>query len=221
MSKEREYFPFFLDFKIAFINLSKRDQANLIMSMIDYAENGKVPVKPSKNLEYSFEYVKNRLDKSLAKSKTASKNGSKGGRPPKKEVKKKVAKSTELAPNDNFQDFWTHYTPIKIKDGTSVSKGSKQEASKAYSKLIQEGISHEIIMKGLESYLTQCRVNNSYTLHAVRFLNKRLFEIEEEVVVESTKPETSAEKWFREKKLELAQEDNNLKTIETIVTIES
>ena len=67
MDKKREYFSFYLDFKIAFINLSKRDQANLIMAMIEYVENGKVPVKMSKNLEYSFEHVKNRLDKILNK----------------------------------------------------------------------------------------------------------------------------------------------------------
>jgi hypothetical protein len=100
MSKTREYFPFFLDFKIAFINLSKRDQANLIMSIMEYAESGEVPTKQSKQLEYSFEYVKNRIDKSLKKSDTASNNGKQGGRPSKPEAKDKQTGSKPEANKD-------------------------------------------------------------------------------------------------------------------------
>ena len=219
-----KYLIIYLEVKHLLNFLTQEEKGDLFDVLIKYAENEIEPVIKNKNVLNVFNFLKSKLDEQFKKAKVkaerAVENGSKGGRPPKKKVKKKVTKPTELTPNDNFQDFWTHYTPIKIKDGTSVLKGSKQDALKAYSKLIQEGISHEIIMKGLESYLTQCRVNNSYTLHAVRFLSKRLFEIEEETTVESIKPKGELT-LFMEELARKEEEEKRLKTTETTFTIEN
>lgn len=75
---------------------------------------------------------------------------------------------------EQFEDFWSLYTPIKTSDGF-VAKGNKQLAQKAFIKALK-GASYETIIRGLEQYLTFCRENNRYTKQASTWLNQRGWE---------------------------------------------
>lgn len=78
--------------------------------------------------------------------------------------------------DSDFEDFWQHYTPIKVTGGKFIPKGSKQKAKASYAKTRRQGTTHVEIMHGLASYLHSCQDNDVLTKQAVVFLNQRVWE---------------------------------------------
>jgi hypothetical protein len=97
----------------------------------------------------------------------------------------------ELIDINNFELFWSFYTPVAGRDGKSVDKGSKADAKKSYEKAIALNFTHEKIMQALEFYLKECQKNARFTKHAVSWLNQATrdeFKFEQSSVIKSQAP---------------------------------
>lgn len=70
-----------------------------------------------------------------------------------------------------WEEFWTAFTPVKI-DGRVVAKGSKKVAEKKYTQIVKRGVKHEDIMRGLQNYLRYCRDNAILSCGVAVFLNQ-------------------------------------------------
>lgn len=77
---------------------------------------------------------------------------------------------------NQFEEFWKYYTPVKDKEGHFVSKGNRTECLKKYVKLLKEGVKHETIITNLERYLRYCQENGFSSCGAEVYLNQRRFE---------------------------------------------
>lgn len=77
---------------------------------------------------------------------------------------------------EEFEEFWKAYTPIKSSDGKFVAKGSRSNCFKKYQQILKKGENHETIMRGLEQYLTYCRKTDTISCGAEVFLNQRRWE---------------------------------------------
>jgi hypothetical protein len=75
------------------------------------------------------------------------------------------------AHQQDWEEFWTAFTPVKI-DGRVVAKGSKKLAEKKYTQIVKRGVKHEDIMRGLQSYLRYCRDNAILSCGVAVFLNQ-------------------------------------------------
>ena len=73
--------------------------------------------------------------------------------------------------NEEFEEFWKVYTPVKC-NGRFVDKGSKKTAYEKYVKLLKKGESHENIIRGVREYINRCQANNQLTCGATVFLNQ-------------------------------------------------
>lgn len=103
---------------------------------------------------------------------------------------KKISNEISLVLNDDFDNFWKHYTPIQDKNGQHIDKGSKSAAKKSYEKA-RKKFSHEQIMSCLESYLKDCAKNSRFTKHTSSWLNQATadgFEFEQVAVIQSQAP---------------------------------
>ena len=78
----------------------------------------------------------------------------------------------EKQADENFERFWSSYTPVKTTDGRVVSKGSRKEAQTKYLKLVKSGVNPNDILSGLNSYIQHCQRNNQLTCGATVFLNQ-------------------------------------------------
>lgn len=100
-------------------------------------------------------------------------------------------KETQLVSINNFETFWSFYTPVAGRDGKSVDKGNKADAKKSYEKAIALNFTHEAIMQALEFYLKECQKNARFTKHAVSWLNQAIrdeFKFEQSSVIQSQAP---------------------------------
>ena len=98
---------------------------------------------------------------------------------------------SELIDINNFETFWSFYTPVAGRDGKSVDKGNKADAKKSYEKAIALNFTHETIMQALEFYLKECQKNARFTKHAVSWLNQAIrdeFKFEQSSVIQSQAP---------------------------------
>lgn len=75
------------------------------------------------------------------------------------------------AHQQDWEEFWTAFTPVKI-DGRVVAKGSKKVAEKKYMQIVKRGVKHEDIMRGLQNYLRYCRDNAILSCGVAVFLNQ-------------------------------------------------
>ena len=101
------------------------------------------------------------------------------------------------AVKNNFDEFWSFYTPVIGRDGSFTPKGSKAEALQVYKKAIQK-FTHEKIMTNLEFYLKSCQKNARFTKHACSWLRGALkdnFEFEVSLAIE---PEKTQQKLTRD-----------------------
>lgn len=89
---------------------------------------------------------------------------------------KKIKKESTNCEN-NFEDFWKNYNPVKTSDGSIVERGSKKLAKIAYEKCLKK-YSAEQIFSGTQQYLLDCHKNNRLTCHASTMLNQERFVIE-------------------------------------------
>lgn len=124
-------------------------------------------------------------------------NGSKGGRPkindkpsakpsayPKNNLREDENKDEDIVINkdekvnyeNEFNEFWEHYTPIKDSKGCWVAKGSKKECKLKFIKIMSEGVSYETIINSLKQYLEYCKTANRQSCGAEVFLNQRRWE---------------------------------------------
>lgn len=123
-------------------------------------------------------------------------NGSKGGRPKyntkpsgypsgiaKNNLREDENKDEDLNINkdekvnfeNEFNEFWELYTPIKC-DGKVVAKGNKLICKQKLIKILDKGESYEGIIEGLKEYLKYCKSNNVLSCGAEVFLNQRRWE---------------------------------------------
>ena len=95
-----------------------------------------------------------------------------------REDKSNITPQSPLEKNqeENFEEFWKYYTPVKGKDGHFVAKGSKKDCRKKYINLLKEGVKHETIITNLEKYLRYCQNNGYSSCGAEVYLNQRRFE---------------------------------------------
>lgn len=75
------------------------------------------------------------------------------------------------AHQQDWEEFWTAFTPVKI-DGRVIAKGSKKLAEKKYTQIVKRGVKHEDIMRGLQNYLRYCRDNAILSCGVAVFLNQ-------------------------------------------------
>ena len=142
--------------------------------------------------------IKRDASKRAKQSIASAENGKLGGRPKKQKGSKSEAKpnlekpkETQLVSINNFETFWSFYTPVAGRDGKSVDKGNKADAKKSYEKAIAFNFTHETIMQALEFYLKECQKNARFTKHAVSWLNQAIrdeFKFEQSSVIQSQAP---------------------------------
>jgi hypothetical protein len=100
------------------------------------------------------------------------------------------SKGVEIeAVKNNFDEFWSFYTPVCGRDGSFTPKGNKSEALQVYNKAIQK-FTHEKIMANLEFYLKDCQKNARFTKHACSWLRGALkdnFEFEVSLAIQPEK----------------------------------
>ena len=142
--------------------------------------------------------IKRDASKRAKQSIASAENGKLGGRPKKQKGSKSEAKpnlekpkETQLVSINNFETFWSFYTPVAGRDGKSVDKGNKADAKKSYEKAIALNFTHEAIMQALEFYLKECQKNARFTKHAVSWLNQAIrdeFKFEQSSVIQSQAP---------------------------------
>jgi len=84
--------------------------------------------------------------------------------------------------SEEFEDFWKAYTPVKVKSGEMVDKGSKKLAGERY-RVARKKHSHDEIMRGLQTYLTNCATNNRLTCNVAVFLSQERWKIETTPVI--------------------------------------
>jgi len=143
--------------------------------------------------------IKRDASKRAKQSIASAENGKLGGRPKKQKGSKSEAKpnlekpkETQLVSINNFETFWSFYTPVAGRDGKSVDKGNKADAKKSYEKAtIALNFTHETIMQALEFYLKECQKNARFTKHAVSWLNQAIrdeFKFEQSSVIQSQAP---------------------------------
>ena len=142
--------------------------------------------------------IKRDASKRAKQSIASAENGKLGGRPKKQKGSKSEAKpnlekpkETQLVSINNFETFWSFYTPVAGRDGKSIDKGNKADAKKSYEKAIALNFTHEAIMQALEFYLKECQKNARFTKHAVSWLNQAIrdeFKFEQSSVIQSQAP---------------------------------
>jgi len=108
-----------------------------------------------------------------------------------KEVKniKELKKKEDIG---DFDSFWLAYGKI----------GNKQQALKAYTKAIKEGINHETILRGLTNYQNYCRElgqEQRFIKHASTWINNRGWEDDYIVTEQYTQQNTKLSKHERAK----------------------
>ena len=101
--------------------------------------------------------------------------------------KKEIYKEKDLFENE-FNEFWEHYTPIRCRDGTFVAKGNKQTCKQKFIKLLTKGENYETIIGGLKKYLEYCQRNDVKSCGVEVFINQRRWEADygSEDAVQST-----------------------------------
>lgn len=127
----------------------------------------------------------------INKNKNKNKNNGKEGVGEKPKANLEKPKETQLVSINNFETFWSFYTPVAGRDGKSVDKGNKADAKKSYEKAIALNFTHETIMQALEFYLKECQKNARFTKHAVSWLNQAIrdeFKFEQSSVIQSQAP---------------------------------
>lgn len=153
--------------------------------------------------------IKRDAEKRFKQSMASKENGKLGGRPkkakPKQNLSKTEANNSNLMENhniennfkgveieavkNNFDEFWSFYTPVCGRDGSFTPKGNKSEALQVYNKAIQK-FTHEKIMANLEFYLKDCQKNARFTKHACSWLRGALkdnFEFEVSLAIQPEK----------------------------------
>lgn len=124
-------------------------------------------------------------------------NGSKGGRPkinnkpsakpsayPKNNLREDENKDEDIIINkdekenfeNEFNEFWELYTPIRDSKGDWVAKGSKKECKKKFIKIMLEGVSYGTVINSLKQYLEYCKAANRQSCGAEVFINQRRWE---------------------------------------------
>ena len=199
------YIIIYLEIKHLLNFLTQEEKGDFLDLLISYGENQELPEIENKKLLNVFNFMKGRIDtqfeKAKLKAEIAKKNGAFGGRPikdkkPSNNPRKPKAnpekpKETQLVSINNFETFWSFYTPVAGRDGKSVDKGNKADAKKSYEKAIALNFTHETIMQALEFYLKECQKNARFTKHAVSWLNQAIrdeFKFEQSSVIQSQAP---------------------------------
>lgn len=96
--------------------------------------------------------------------------------------------------SDRFDEFWGKYKPVKGKDGTIVSKGSRSDCYKRYLRIIND-VDEQTIIDGLERYLTYCSEYHVCSCGAAVFLNQRRWEYEYEVQNKTSRFDKPMSEW--------------------------
>jgi len=91
-------------------------------------------------------------------------------------IKERGLRGKQSKGEEEFEEFWKHYTPVKGKDGHFVAKGNKAACMKKYINLLNEGVKSETIIGNLEQYLKYCQANGYSSCGAEVYLNQRRFE---------------------------------------------
>ena len=199
------YIIIYLEIKHLLNFLTQEEKGDFLDLLISYGENQELPEIENKKLLNVFNFMKGRIDtqfeKAKLKAEIAKKNGAFGGRPikdkkPSNNPRKPKAnpekpKETQLVSINNFETFWSFYTPVAGRDGKSVDKGNKADAKKSYEKAIALNFTHETLMQALEFYLKECQKNARFTKHAVSWLNQAIrdeFKFEQSSVIQSQAP---------------------------------
>lgn len=119
-----------------------------------------------------------------------------------KEIKNKRIKNKELLSKDNiygkfeskkindeFEEIWKNYIPVKTKDGGFTGKGDKKPALAEFEKICKkadDNIFQEISL-GVENYLQECSQTSTRTKHFIRFLKNETWKeyqtLQDQVVI--------------------------------------
>lgn len=119
-------------------------------------------------------------------------------------VKNEIAESRQ----QEFDEFWEAYTPVKSSDGHFVSKGNKKNCKIKFEKLRKEGVKNETIVGGVKSYIKYCQQNGYCTCGAEVFLNQRRFENDYSgvAVIESDRKNTAKNSYGGASLLDIGRE---------------
>lgn len=95
-----------------------------------------------------------------------------------------------IVPHDDFESLWVAWQPF------DMVKGNKQDALKAYTKIINKGESdHETLIRRAADYCQQCHTIRSKTKHVSSWLNGGSWKHESEpIAYTATKPNGHAGK---------------------------
>ena len=74
---------------------------------------------------------------------------------------------------NDFDEFWKAYTPIQVRDGRTVPKGSKSLAHDRYVAIRKKGVPHAEIMSGMRTYLQNCEASDTLSCQVSVFLSKQ------------------------------------------------
>jgi len=74
--------------------------------------------------------------------------------------------------NDEFEEIWKNYIPVKTKDGGFTGKGDKKPALSEFERICKKADDNifEEISFGVKNYLQECSQTSTRTKHFVRFL---------------------------------------------------
>lgn len=74
--------------------------------------------------------------------------------------------------NDEFEEIWKNYLPVKTKDGGFTGKGDKKPALAEFERICKKADDNifEKISLGVKNYLQECSQTSTRTKHFVRFL---------------------------------------------------
>jgi hypothetical protein len=92
------------------------------------------------------------------------------------ELNKDLNKDEKENFENEFNEFWELYTPIRDSKGDWVAKGSKKECKKKFIKIMLEGVSYGTVINSLKQYLEYCKAANRQSCGAEVFINQRRWE---------------------------------------------
>lgn len=95
--------------------------------------------------------------------------------------------------NSAFEEFWKYYRENRH----TTPPGGKENAYKAYLKIIKTGVDHAAIMKHTTAYLRQCSETDTKSKHAERFLKQTNFRDETEQTYVTNQAEHKKQKLTR------------------------
>lgn len=195
------YFNFYAtDFKALKDKLTPNDLWDIVNAMCDICLYSETEFKPNNKFQETYyNKILDNFEPCKKRYLSCVENGGKGGRPPKDknpQVIPQVIPSVNPQGNQDktrqnniiqdkikediyeneFNEFWEYYTPIKCSDGSFIAKGSGKSCRQKLIKLLEKGENYEKIIAGLKQYLEYCKRNNVKSCGAEVFINQRRWE---------------------------------------------